>query len=79
MHNYKMIVQYDGTRYSGWQRQGNTSATVQNRMEQALATLLKEPVEFPVPDAPTAAFMPWVRWRISAPSSSCAAESSEIF
>lgn len=45
MHNYKMIVQYDGTRYSGWQRQGNTSATVQNRIEQALATLLKEPAE----------------------------------
>lgn len=44
MHNYKMTVQYDGTRYSGWQRQGNTSSTIQGRLEQTLSRLLEEPV-----------------------------------
>ena len=23
--NYKLVLQYDGTRYDGWQKQGNTS------------------------------------------------------
>ena len=44
LHNYKMTVQYDGTRYSGWQRQGNTSSTIQGRLEQTLSRLLEEPV-----------------------------------
>lgn len=44
MHNYKMTVQYDGARYSGWQRQGNTSSTIQGRLEQTLSRLLEEPV-----------------------------------
>ena len=26
--NYKMILQYDGTRYNGWQKQGNTKNTI---------------------------------------------------
>lgn len=43
--NYKMTVQYDGTRYSGWQRQGNTENTIQGRMEKILSCLLEEPVE----------------------------------
>jgi tRNA pseudouridine38-40 synthase len=45
MNNYKMTVQYDGTRYSGWQRQGNTAQTIQYKLEQALGRLLDEPVE----------------------------------
>ena len=44
MHNYKMTVQYDGTRYSGWQRQGNTSFTIQGKLEQTLSRLLEEPI-----------------------------------
>lgn len=43
--NYKMTVQYDGTRYSGWQRQGNTDNTIQGRLELHLRTLLGVPVE----------------------------------
>ncbi len=27
--NYKMILAYDGTRYNGWQKQGNTDRTIQ--------------------------------------------------
>lgn len=45
MHNYKMTVQYDGTRYSGWQRQGNTASTIQYRLEQCLSRLLGEEIE----------------------------------
>jgi tRNA pseudouridine38-40 synthase len=45
MNNYKMTVQYDGTRYSGWQRQGNTAQTIQYKLEQALERLLEEPIE----------------------------------
>lgn len=45
MLNYKMTVQYDGTRYSGWQRQGNTPSTIQYRIEQCLTRLLGEEIE----------------------------------
>ena len=45
MLNYKMMVSYDGSRYSGWQRQGNTSATIQFKLEKVLSTLLGEDVE----------------------------------
>ncbi len=33
MNNYKLILQYDGTRYSGWQKQGNTDNTIQAKLE----------------------------------------------
>lgn len=45
MHNYKMTLQYDGTKYSGWQRQGNTSSTIQFRLEQCLSRLLSEEIQ----------------------------------
>ena len=34
--NYKMILQYDGTRYNGWQKQGNTKNTIQGKIEEIL-------------------------------------------
>lgn len=34
--NLKMQIQYDGTRYDGWQRQGNTANTIQGRLEAVL-------------------------------------------
>lgn len=40
-----MTVQYDGTRYSGWQRQGNTTSTIQHKIEQCLSRLLSEEIE----------------------------------
>ena len=45
MQNYKLTVCYDGTRYSGWQRQGNTGATLQAKLEALLTRLLEQPVE----------------------------------
>ncbi len=43
--NYKMTVQYDGTRYSGWQRQGNTERTIQTQLERTLSRLLDQRIE----------------------------------
>lgn len=45
VQNYKMTISYDGTRYSGWQRQGNTASTIQYRLEQAMSRLLECPTE----------------------------------
>lgn len=36
MKNYKFLIQYDGTRYDGWQKQGNTGQTIQGRLEAVL-------------------------------------------
>ena len=40
-----MTVQYDGARYAGWQRQGNTEKTVPARLALALSGLMGEAVE----------------------------------
>lgn len=45
MPNFRMTLSYDGTRYNGWQRQGNTSDTIQGRLEAVLSDLLDQPVE----------------------------------
>lgn len=45
MRNFKLTVCYEGTRYSGWQRQGNTDNTVQGKLEALLSRLLEQPVE----------------------------------
>ena len=37
--NYKMILQYDGTRYNGWQKQGNTDNTIQGKLETLLSRI----------------------------------------
>lgn len=39
MQNYKMLVQYDGTRYNGWQKQGDTDNTIQYKLEAVLTKL----------------------------------------
>jgi len=45
MPNYKLTLCYDGTRYRGWQRQGNTPNTIQEKVESALSRILDQPVE----------------------------------
>ncbi len=45
MATYKMTLAYDGSRYSGWQKQGNTENTIQAKIEGVLSRLLEEPVE----------------------------------
>lgn len=43
--NYKAVVQYEGTRYRGWQTQGNTENTIQGKLEALLSRMEGEPVE----------------------------------
>ena len=43
MNNYKLIIQYDGTGYAGWQIQKNAQ-TIQQKITGALEILLKEKV-----------------------------------
>lgn len=45
MKNYKLAIQYEGTRYNGWQKQGNTKNTIQGKMEDILLKLCGRPVE----------------------------------
>ena len=41
MKNFKLTIQYDGTRYNGWQKQGNTSNTLQEKFENILYEIFK--------------------------------------
>ena len=43
--NIRFIVQYDGTRYEGWQRQVRTKETIQGKLEQAIARVTGETVQ----------------------------------
>ena len=45
MYNYKLTIQYDGTRYRGWQVQGNTDQTIQGKVEGVLSRLTGQLVE----------------------------------
>lgn len=45
MPNYRLTLCYDGTRYNGWQRQGNTPDTVQAKTESALSAILGQEIE----------------------------------
>lgn len=45
MVNYKMVLQYDGTRYNGWQKQGNTRNTIQGRIEEILSRYFGQEIE----------------------------------
>ena len=43
--NVKIILQYDGSRFDGWQKQGNTENTIQGRLEAVLEKMCGYPVE----------------------------------
>ena len=45
MRNIRLDVCYDGTRYSGWQRQTSHDNTIQGKLETALSRILGEPIE----------------------------------
>lgn len=44
LNNYKLTLSYDGSRYKGWQKQGNTENTIQAKLEAVLARLLEQDV-----------------------------------
>lgn len=39
MRNIKLEIQYDGTKYNGWQRLGDTDKTIQGKIEQVLTRM----------------------------------------
>ncbi len=39
MRNFKIILQYEGTRYQGWQRQDSTENTIQGKLERLLGKM----------------------------------------
>ena len=45
MQNYKLTLSYDGSRYKGWQKQGNTPDTIQAKLEDILSRLLSQEIE----------------------------------
>lgn len=43
--NIFIVLEYDGTRYDGWQKQGNTGNTIQAKIEEILEKWAGKPVE----------------------------------
>ena len=43
--NFKMTIAYDGSRYNGWQRQGNTNNTIQEKIESTLSKMFETEIE----------------------------------
>jgi tRNA pseudouridine38-40 synthase len=45
LNNYKMLIQYDGGRYKGWQRLGKGENTIQEKIESVLSEFIGEKIE----------------------------------
>ena len=45
MRNIRLLLQYEGTRYQGWQRQQAAEHTIQGKLEALLSKMCKEPIE----------------------------------
>lgn len=44
-NNIRITLEYDGSRYAGWQKQGNTENTIQGKLEAVLLKMAGEEVE----------------------------------
>lgn len=44
MANYRLLIQYEGTRYYGWQKLGGKEQTIQGKLENILERMTGEPV-----------------------------------
>lgn len=45
MRNFKMLLEYEGTRYQGWQKQESTENTIQGKLETLLSRMCGQKVE----------------------------------
>ena len=45
IRNIKLLIQYEGTRYQGWQRQISSSNTIQGKIESILTKMCNEKIE----------------------------------
>lgn len=43
--NYKLTIQYDGTRYKGWQVQNSTEDTIQGKLERVVSSVLNSQIQ----------------------------------
>ena len=41
-NNIRITLEYDGSRYDGWQKQGNTENTIQGKLEAVLLKMAGE-------------------------------------
>lgn len=44
-YNYRIILQYDGSKFNGWQKQGNTDETIQGILEKTIGSYLSEKID----------------------------------
>lgn len=44
MANYRIVIQYDGTRYRGWQSQNSTDDTIQGKIQAVLTKMAGEEI-----------------------------------
>jgi tRNA pseudouridine38-40 synthase len=45
MRNFKMVIQYEGTKYRGWQKQKDTDLTIQYKLENVLSKMTGEDIQ----------------------------------
>ena len=45
MKNYKITIQYDGSRYKGWQVQKSTDMTIQGKIQAVLSEMIGQEIE----------------------------------
>lgn len=43
--NYKLTIEYDGSRYDGWQRQSKTEQTIQGKIEHVLSRMEEREIQ----------------------------------
>ncbi|MBF8983294.1 tRNA pseudouridine(38-40) synthase TruA [Lutibacter sp. B2] len=45
MRNIKLTIEYDGSRYNGWQKLGDTDNTIQSKIEKVLSLMASRSIE----------------------------------
>ncbi len=45
MRNFRIVLQYEGTKYQGWQKQESTDNTIQGKLESILTKMAGMPIE----------------------------------
>lgn len=45
MRNFRLLLAYDGSRYRGWQRLGDSDQTIQGKLESVVSRMVNAPVE----------------------------------
>ena len=56
--NYKLTIEYDGSRYDGWQRQTKTEQTIQGKIENVLSRMEDREIQIFSAGEQTAGYMP---------------------